>query len=149
MSKKKHGYWGTPTYLSWFNMKQRCLNPNMPGFRLYGGRGIRICKRWIQSFENFLSDMGERPSGKSLGRINNDGPYTPKNCEWQTPKEQAQVRHNRTLRAFCRKGHALAPGKFANGRRYCLICFREYQRNYKRAHPEIQRNFRAKKTVHP
>lgn len=77
------------TYTSWHGMKQRCLNPNHDGYKNYGGRGIKICERWINSFENFLEDMGERPSRKyQLNRIDNDGDYTPKNCEWVTAKKQ-------------------------------------------------------------
>lgn len=77
----------SPTYISWCSMKQRCLNPKATGYHNYGGRGIIICERWME-FENFLSDMGERPEGMSLDRINNDGNYEPSNCKWSTPKEQ-------------------------------------------------------------
>ena len=79
----------TPTYNSWQNMKNRCLNENYRDFYLYGGRGIKICDRWLNSFENFLEDMGERPAGTSLDREDSEGGYEPENCRWSTPKEQS------------------------------------------------------------
>lgn len=84
------------TYNSWHSMKNRCLNPKTPNYKEYGGRGIMVCERWIV-FENFLADMGERPEGKTLDRIHNDGHYEPSNCKWSTPKEQANNRRNTKL----------------------------------------------------
>lgn len=82
------------TYHSWCSLKQRCLNPKATGYKDYGGRGIKVCGRWL-SFENFLEDMGERPVGKTLDREDNDGNYEPDNCIWSTAKEQANNRRNK------------------------------------------------------
>lgn len=82
-----HGMSGTPTYRSWSNMLTRCRNKRHAKYHRYGDRGISVCKRWFK-FENFLSDMGKRPEGKTLDRTNNDGNYTPQNCRWATIREQ-------------------------------------------------------------
>jgi hypothetical protein len=87
---RKHAH--KPTYSSWTNMKNRCLNPNHAAYPLYAGRGIRICERWLHSFDNFLADMGERPPGKTLDRVNNDGHYEQGNCRWATWVEQIRNR---------------------------------------------------------
>ena len=86
---------GAPTteYTIWCSMRQRCNNPSDAAFKYYGGRGIRVCERW-GDFRNFLADMGSRPKGLWLDRINNDGDYEPSNCKWSTPKEQANNRRS-------------------------------------------------------
>lgn len=78
----------TLTYKTWESMRQRCNNPNDPSYDNYGGRGIKICPEW-NSFPRFLSDMGERPKGTSLDRIDVNGDYCKENCHWATAKEQA------------------------------------------------------------
>lgn len=84
----KHGEAPTGTYRSWIAMKSRCLNSDSPNYDLYGGRGIKIHAPWVSSFEIFLADMGERPDGHSLDRIDVYGDYGPDNCRWATPAEQ-------------------------------------------------------------
>lgn len=95
----KHGKKSWPEYNVWNHMLQRCTNPRNRGYRNYGGRGIAVCDRWLNSFENFIADMGRRPSQElMLERKNNDGPYCPENCVWATRKEQNRnTRQNRLL----------------------------------------------------
>jgi hypothetical protein len=81
------------TYRSWANMIQRCTNPAKNQYHNYGGAGITVCDRW-RDFQNFLEDMGERPEGCSIDRIDNTGNYEPGNCRWSTDKEQQRNRNN-------------------------------------------------------
>ncbi len=87
-----NGLYGSPEHHAWSNMIQRCENTECPAFGWYGARGIRICDRWRLSFDDFYADMGPRPDGHSLERIDNDGSYCPANCKWATKKEQQQNR---------------------------------------------------------
>lgn len=87
---RKHSGTFTPEYSVWCGIKNRCGNPNATSYEHYGGRGIKVCDRWLDSFDNFLSDLGKRPSKQhSIERINVDGDYEPSNCKWATAIEQA------------------------------------------------------------
>lgn len=82
----------TPIYKTWINMRQRCYDANNKAFRYYGGRGISVCERWSK-FENFLSDMGPKPEGLTIDRIDTEGHYTPSNCRWATRQQQSANRN--------------------------------------------------------
>lgn len=88
------GHKTSPTYYSWLCMKKRCLDPKHKYYKNYGGRGITICKRWLDSFNNFLEDMGERPVKHTIDRINTNGNYDVANCRWATMKQQQNNRRN-------------------------------------------------------
>lgn len=100
-----HGMGHSTENRTWSMMRNRCLNPKSDQYLLYGGRGITICKRW-DKFENFIKDMGFKPSSKhSLDRINTNGNYSKKNCRWATQKEQC--RNKRTNKMVTYKGKTL------------------------------------------
>jgi hypothetical protein len=107
---EKHGHAGwsrngqfvkkpSPTYKTWTGMIGRCGNPRSPDYMRYGGRGISVHPRWL-TFANFLEDMGERPVGMTLDRINNDGPYSPENCRWATNAQQRRNSRQNHLLTF-------------------------------------------------
>ncbi len=93
-NNRKHGREGKLIYMIWNAMHQRCKNEKVRSYRWYGARGISVCERW-NSFDNFLIDMGFRPEGMTLDRINNDGNYEPGNCRWVTHKENCNNRVKR------------------------------------------------------
>ena len=89
-----HGMTHTGVYRSWFAMRDRCEDPKAVSYKWYGGRGIKVCDAW-QDFLTFYRDMGDRPDGMTLDRINPDGNYEPGNCRWATAKEQAANKRKR------------------------------------------------------
>ena len=108
-----HGLFYSLAHPSWVAMIQRCTNPNNSAYHNYGGRGIRVCDRWLKSFEDFYVDMGERPSLEySIDRINNNGNYEPDNCRWASRSEQANNRRNNVFRTY--KGETLTLTQFAH-----------------------------------
>lgn len=107
-ARATHRMKGTPTHNTWCAMKQRCNYPASDEYAAYGGRGVKVCDRWNDSFEDFLADMGPRPAGKTIDRYpNRDGNYEPGNCRWATGDEQAR---NRSTTIFVER----------DGRRQCI-----------------------------
>jgi hypothetical protein len=98
---RSHGMSKSPTYSVWLAMRIRCKDETFHEYARYGGRGIKVCERWDADFKNFLADMGVRPAGLTLDRIDNDGDYEPGNCRWSTRREQgANTSQNVKVTAF-------------------------------------------------
>ena len=93
----KNGSSPSRTYISWKSMRTRCYSPKHDAYSKYGAKGITVCERWNKSFEDFLSDMGERPAGMTLDRINTLGNYEPGNCRWATWQQQASNRRKAAI----------------------------------------------------
>lgn len=130
--KPTHQMTGSIEYNSWQSMKTRCYNPTSDSYKYYGGRGVTVCQRWLNSFENFYADMGPRPSSEhTLDRINNDGNCEPSSCKWSTHLEQI---HNRRVREECKNGHRLEGTNVlqSNGHRRCRECNLAWRRENRR-----------------
>ena len=130
----------SPTYRCWRNMLTRCEYPNAVGYENYGGRGIVVCERW-HDFAVFLADMGEKPAGLSIDRIDVNGNYEPGNCRWTTDDVQQR---NKRKRANCRNGHPYDEDTrlTASGSRVCRTCVAENAR--KRRLAVIRREIEVK-----
>jgi hypothetical protein len=102
---RTHGMYASPTYSVWRNMIRRCHTPTHHNYRFYGGRGITVCDKWRGSFTSFLSDMGEKPKGLELDRVDNEGPYSAENCRWVTRSQNC--RNRRSCRIIEHNGVAL------------------------------------------
>jgi hypothetical protein len=110
--RRTHGMSRSSEYASWTSMKDRCFNPNNDDYALYGGRGITVCRRWKNSFENFLADMGTKPFPRaSIDRINTNGNYSPTNCRWSSQK--TQTRNKRTNKVIEFDGHRRTVAEWA------------------------------------
>lgn len=109
----------TKEYRAWVGMIDRCYDNKYSLYHRYGGRGIKVCKRWLNSYSKFLSDMGECPKGKSLDRVNNNGNYKPSNCRWATVTEQSNNRSTNILFTI--------DGVTKNLSQWCIDLSKDYQ----------------------
>lgn len=128
----KHGMKGSREFRSWVSMKTRCYNAKHDSYKYYGGRGISVCSRWLNSFKDFYADMGPRPDGHTLDRIDTNGNYEPSNCRWSDHSTQMKNRRRR-IKTHCAMGHCMDIDNTLvskGGRRRCRTCIRDYNRKY-------------------
>lgn len=127
-----HGMSKTPLYRVWANMIKRCSNPKSTHYEHYGGRGIKVCDRWLHSFEHFYEDMGECPEGMSLDRIDPDGHYEPSNCRWASKSEQSfnrrSIRECRTGVYYCKRDKYWFSQIGFQGKQIRLGSFKTYEK---------------------
>ena len=136
----RHGFSKRPEHYIWQSMVQRCTNPKAQQYEDYGGRGIKVCARWML-FDNFLADMGQRPEGKhpsgramyTLERKKTDGDYTPKNCVWATYKDQSRNRRKGRIVSYRGKSQPLA------------VWVEEFGLDYKIVHQRLSRGWSVSK----
>ena len=127
----KHGGWKErrAEYRCWQDMKQRCLNPASPSFKNYGGRGITVCERWANDFASFFEDMGARPVGTSIDRINNDGNYEPSNCRWANRQTQDRNKQQSYVEDvgvhFCNRDKLWVAQISLSGKNKHIGCFKD------------------------
>lgn len=117
-----------PLLGTWHMMIARCENPNHNSYRYYGARGVSVCPRWRADFWAFVADVGERPAGCTLDRIDPEGDYEPGNVRWATPHEQRVNRRPAEPRTHCKRNHEFTPANTyvrSDGRRMCVKCQRE------------------------
>jgi len=130
-----HGKIFFKEYKTWQNMKTRCYNSNNKHYNRYGGRGIKVCDRWLNSFENFFADMGECPEGFSIDRIDNDKNYCPENCRWATQKDQCNNKSNNVFLTI--------RGKTMTISEWC----QDTGQNYERARARLKRNWTPEQAI--
>lgn len=128
-----HGDTKTIEYKTWFGMLERCRNPKIVEYKHYGGRGINVCDRWLK-YENFLADMGRRPKGRTIDRINNNGNYEPLNCKWSTMSEQQNNKRNNHLIEYA--------GEKMNMRQWC----EKLNLNYKAIQGRLNKKWSIERT---
>lgn len=130
-----HGLADSPTMRSWSEMKRRCYAKHRKEYPNYGGRGIKVCDRWLDSFANFVADMGVRPGGTTLHRVDNDGDYSPENCKWvDRITQESNKRSSRFVTVF--------------GKTICLSeACRKYGKNYYTTHGRLRRGLSIEKAL--
>lgn len=132
-ASKTHGLSKSPEYMAYHDIIRRCHDSKNKGFMRYGGRGIKVCDRWLgeSGFQNFFDDMGNRPSPRhSIDRIDNDGNYCPENCRWATAKEQSNNRRSNVIITAMGKSQTIAQWASETGLSHSVIWHRVFKHNW-------------------